>query len=107
LWGAFLVLNAPGIFETPTARYLVAGLTFLFMGILAVALWRPMITFVMAMFGAGLIARAVELGADQFKRGAAREWGQQHPWVIFIALVVVAMIGLYFQEEESVGEGDG
>jgi hypothetical protein len=107
LWGAYLVLKAPPMFETPAARYLVVALTFLVIGLLAVLLWRPMVTFLIAMCGAALIARAVEFGADQFKPGVAKEWAHQHPWIVFIALMIVAGIGLYFQEDGPGGEADG
>ena len=53
LWGALLVLGAHELVQAAAARWLAAGVAFFVVGILAVLLWRPMITFLLAMFGAG------------------------------------------------------
>ena len=104
LWGAFLVLGAHEMIQAAAARYLAAGVAFFVVGILAVLLWRPMITFLLAMFGAGLIADAAAMTADLFKPGAAARWETAHPWITLAAILVVAGIGLYHQEEEEHGE---
>ena len=101
LWGAYLVLGAHEMIQAAAARYLAAGVAFFVVGILAVLLWRPMITFLLAMFGAGLIANAVTMTADLFKPGAAGRWEADHPWLTLAAILAVAAIGLYHQEEEG------
>jgi hypothetical protein len=107
LWGAFLVLGAHEMIPAVAARYLAAGVAFFVIGILAVLLWRPMVTFLLAMFGAGLIANAATMTADIFKPGAADAWQQAHPWLMLGAICVVAGFGLYHQEEEERGEHVG
>jgi hypothetical protein len=104
LWGAFLVLGAHEMIRADATRCLAAGAAFFVVGILAVLLWRPMITFLLAMFGAGLIANAATMTADLFKSGAAARWETAHPWIMFAAICVVAGIGLYYQEEEERAE---
>jgi hypothetical protein len=99
LWGAFLVLGAHEMIQGAAARCLAAGVAFFVVGILAVLLWRPMVTFLLAMFGAGLIANAANMTADLFKPGAAAGWEKAHPWLTLAAILVVAGIGLYHQEE--------
>jgi hypothetical protein len=101
LWGAYLVLGAHEMIQAAAARYLAAGVAFFIIGILAVLLWRPMVTFLLAMFGAGLIANAATMTADLFKPGAAGRWEAAHPWITLAAILVVAAIGLYHQEEEE------
>ena len=66
-----------------------------------------MITFLLAMFGAGLVADAATLTADLFKPGAAARWETAHPWIMLAAIIVVAAIGLYHQEEEEHPERPG
>ena len=104
LWGAFLVLGAHEMIHAAAARYLAAGVAFFVVGLLAVLLWRPMVTFLLAMFGAGLVANSVTLAVDQFKPGAAARWETAHPWIMLAAILVVAGIGLYHQEEEGHAE---
>jgi hypothetical protein len=104
LWGAYLVLGAHDMIQAAGTRYLAAGVAFFVLGILAVLLWRPMITFLLAMFGAGLIANVVTMTADRFKPGVAAAWEKSHPWLTLAAILVVAAIGLYHQEEEPVEE---
>jgi hypothetical protein len=101
LWGALIVLGAHDMIQASAARYLAAGVAFFVVGILAVLLWRPMITFLLAMFGAGLIANAATMAANLFKPGAAARWETAHPWITLAAILVVAAIGLYHQEEEE------
>ena len=76
-------------------------MAFFVIGLLALLLWRPVIIFLLAMFGAGLVADAAAMTADLFKPGAAARWETAHPWITFLAIVVVACIGLYHQEEEE------
>jgi hypothetical protein len=104
LWGAFLVLGAHEMIQAAGARYLAAAVAFFVVGILAVLLWRPMIIFLLAMFGAGLVADAAAMTADLFKPGTAGRWETAHPWMMFAAILVVAGIGLYHQEEEEHAE---
>ena len=100
LWGAYLVLGAHEMIQAASARYLAAGVAFFVVGILAVLLWRPMITFLLAMFGAGLIVNAATMTADLFaKKGVATKWEEGHPWITLGAILVVAGIGWYHQEE--------
>ena len=101
LWGALLVLGAHEIIQAAAARYIAAGVAFFVVGGLAVLLWRPMITFLLAMFGAGLVADAATMTADLAKPGAAARWETAHPWITLAAILVVAGIGLYHQEEEE------
>lgn len=101
LWAALLILGAPEMIQAAAARYLAAGVAFVVVGILAVLIWRPVITFLMAMFGAAMVANAVAMTADLAKRGAAAQWETAHPWLMFAAILVVAGIGLYSQEEEK------
>ena len=107
LWGAFLVLGAQEVIQAAAARYVAAVVAFFIVGILAVLLWRPVITFLLAMFGAGLVADAVGLTADIARPGAAARWETAHPWLMLGAIVVVAAIGLYYQEEEEHPGGSG
>jgi hypothetical protein len=104
LWGAFLVLGAHEMIQADAVRCLAAGVAFFVVGILAVLLWRPMITFLLAMFGAGLVACAATLTADLFKPDAAARWETAHPWIMLAAICVVAGVGLYYQEEEEHAE---
>jgi len=104
LWGAYLVLGAHEMIHAAAARYLAAGVAFFVVGILAVLLWRPMVTFLLAMFGAGLIANAATMTADLFKPGAAAAWETAHPWIMLAAICAVAGVGLYCQEEEEHAE---
>jgi hypothetical protein len=105
LWGAFLgFMGAAAMSQTMAVCHLAAGVAFFVVGILAVLLWRPMITFLLAMFGAGLVACAATLTADLFKPGAAGRWETAHPWLTLAAICVVAGIGLYHQEEEERAE---
>ena len=101
LWGVFLVLGAHEMIHTAAVRYIAAVVAFFVIGGLAVAIWRPMIIFLLAMFGAGLVANAAIMTADLFKRGAAARWETAHPWLMLAAIIVVAAIGLYHQEEEE------
>ena len=101
LWGAFLVLGAHEMIQAASARYLAAGVAFFVVGILAVVLWRPMITFLLAMFGAEMVANAMTMTVDLLKPGAAARWETAHPWIMFAAIIAVAGIGLYYQEEEE------
>jgi len=104
LWAALLVLGAHELIQAAAARYVAAGVAFFVVGILAVLLWRPMITFLLAMFGAGLVADAVALTLDGFKLVAVALWETAHPWMTLAAILVVAGIGLYHQEEEEHAE---
>jgi hypothetical protein len=101
LWGALLVLGAHEMIQAAAVRYIAAVVAFFVVGGLAVAFWRPMITFLLAMFGAGLVADAATLTADLFKPGAAARWETAHPWIMLVAIIIVAGIGLYHQEEEE------
>jgi hypothetical protein len=107
LWAAYLILGAQELIQAAAARYLAAGVAFVVVGLLAVLLWRPAITFLLAMFGAGMVANAVAMAADLAKPGTAARWETAHPWLMFIAILVVAGIGLYSQEEEEHGEKSG
>jgi hypothetical protein len=107
LWGALLVLGAHEMIHAAGARYLAAGVAFFVVGVLAVLLWRPMIIFLLAMFGAGLVADAAAMTADLFKPGAAARWETAHPWITFAAILFVAGVGLYHQEEEGRAEEAG
>ncbi|MGD0999280.1 MAG: hypothetical protein ABSA67_01160 [Candidatus Brocadiia bacterium] len=101
MWAALLVLGAQELIQAAAARYVAAGVAFIVIGALAVLLWRPVIIFILAMFGAGLIADAAGMTADLFKPGAAARWETAHPWLMFLAIIIVACIGLYHQEEEE------
>ena len=103
LWGALLVLGAHEMIQAAAARDLAACVAFFVVGGLAVLLWRPMITFLLAMFGAEMVANAATMTTDLFKPGAAARWETAHPWMTFAAIIVVAGIGLYHQEEEEQG----
>ncbi len=103
MWAALLVLGANDLIQAAAARYVAAGVAFVVVGCLALLLWRPVIIFLLARFGAGLVADAAAMAADLFKPGAAARWETAHPWITFLAIVVVACIGLYHQEEESPG----
>jgi hypothetical protein len=101
LWAALLVLGAHELIQAAAARYVAAGVAFFVVGALALLLWRPVIIFLLAMFGAGLVADAATMTADLFKPGAAARWETAHPWIMFAAIIFVACIGLYHQEEEE------
>jgi len=107
LWGVFLVLGAHEMIHAAAARYIAAVVAFFVVGGLAVAFWRPMIIFLLAMFGAGLVADAATLTADLFRPGAAARWETAHPWIMLAVIIVVAAIGLYHQEEEEHPERPG
>ncbi|MGO8703924.1 MAG: hypothetical protein ACLQVA_08900 [Candidatus Brocadiia bacterium] len=101
MWAALLVLGATDLIQAAAARYVAAGVAFFVIGVLALLLWRPVIIFLLAMFGAGLVADAAAMTADLFKPGAAARWETAHPWLMFLAIIIVACIGLYHQEEEE------
>ena len=101
LWAALLMLGARDLIHTDAARYLAAAGAFFVIGGLAVLLWRPVIIFLLAMFGAWLVAYAAGMTADLFSPGAWPRWERAHPLITLAAIVIVAAIGLYHQEEEE------
>jgi len=101
LWAALLVLNSPELIHSNVPRDLAAAGAFLVVGGIAVLLWRPAIIFLLAMFGAGLVANGVGMAVDVLKAGAWERWEAAHPWILFAAIIILAAIGLYHQEEEE------
>jgi hypothetical protein len=104
LWAALLVLGARELIHAEAARFLAAAGAFFVVGGVAVLLWRPVITFLLGMFGAWLVANAVAMTADTLRAGAWERWETAHPWITFAAIVVAAAVGLYHQEEEEHAE---
>jgi hypothetical protein len=104
LWAALLVLHAHELIHSALARDLAAAGAFFVVGGVAVLLWRPMITFLLAMFGAWLVAYAVGLTVDVLSPHGSERWEMAHPWITFAAILFLAAIGLYHQEEEEAGK---
>lgn len=102
-----LVEGARGMFQNEWGFYLIAALAFLIGGLLALYLWRPMITVSLAMIGASFLAGGLITAADLVKPGWATNLAERHPYWLTAALIIAAIIGVYYQtREESAPEED-
>lgn len=74
-------------------------------GVMAIYLWRPMITVGMAVIGATMVVNGGLLAWYQFQPAQAEGFAKAHPLIVAVIVIVLAIIGTYYQKSEEEGEG--
>lgn len=99
--GLLLVASARGMFQNEWGFYVTAALAFTVGALLALYLWRPMITVSLALIGASLIAGGLIAVADMIKPGRATKLVEGHPFWLTAAMIAAAVFGVYFQTRDE------
>jgi len=97
LCGAVPLLASPHIVGTGTGVFIAAGGTFILGGVLAILLWKPMIIVSFCVVGACLVVQGALLASDCFDSVHLRQLAAAHPWMTAGSVVMLTLIGLYFQ----------
>jgi len=99
--GLILVEGARGMFANEWAFYVTAALAFMVGALLALYLWRPMITVSLAIIGASFLAGGLIVGADLFGRDWGTHAAERHPYLLTAAVIAATIFGVYFQIREE------
>jgi hypothetical protein len=97
------ILALREMFQSEGAFYVAAALAFLIGALLALFLWRPMITVSLAMIGASFLGNGLVIVADLFGRNWGSQTAEQHPYLITGAVIAATVFGVYFQTREEAG----
>jgi len=95
-----------GMFHSEQAFYFAAALAFLIGALLALMLWRPMITVSLAMIGASFLSHGVIVAADLLGRNWGSQAAERHPYLITGAVIAATIFGVYFQTRDEVDAED-
>jgi len=101
------ILALREMFQSEGAFYFAAALAFLIGALLALVLWRPMITVSLAMIGAAFLANGLIVVADLFGGSRGTDVAARHPYLIAGAVIAAAVFGVYFQTREEAEPEDG
>lgn len=74
-------------------------------GVMAIYLWRPMITVGMAVIGATMVVNGGLLVWYQFQPDKAEGFAKAHPIIVAVIVVILAIIGTYYQKSDDDEKG--
>jgi hypothetical protein len=103
--GILPILAMQGQFKSQAMFIFALVLAAVIGGVMALYLWRPMITVGMAVIGATMIVNGGLLVWYQFQPKPAEAFATEHPLIVAVIVVILAIIGTYYQKSEEEGEG--
>jgi hypothetical protein len=107
LVGAIPIIVLRAEFQSTAAFYAAAGLGFLIAGIMAIFLWKPVIVVFLSLLGAAFIANGLALTAERLSPGKAEAFVSDHPVLILAAVLLLAVLGVFFQTGGKEGMKSG
>jgi len=105
--GVLPILAAQGQFNSKAMFLFALCLAAAIGGVLALYLWRPMITVGLSLIGATMVVNGGLLLWYQFQPKPAESFAAGHPLLIAVIVIILAIIGTYYQKSEEDDEGRG